>query len=126
MINSQRIAGLLLLVLLSQQALASMRVVTSALYSPSCTHHISHESMHHCHTIDQSSHHMVAAGMLMADHKGMDGIHCEHCVSGCQPLVFSLSVLVPIRQVIAYASPEYSQWMPVAPAHSVYRPPITV
>jgi hypothetical protein len=127
--NIQRIAWFMLMVLLSQQSLATVRIIASNVgttpINGACSEHHHHSvshAMQHCEEAGVSSSHTI----FISDHSNGHGNHCENCVSGCQLVAFLSTNIQPTIDSLADSIGLYSPFIPWAPSYSLYRPPITV
>ncbi|MFT5420457.1 MAG: hypothetical protein ACI9D5_001206 [Candidatus Endobugula sp.] len=134
--NIRRVGWLVLMVLFSQQALASSRLVltiasahswkTATADHSACmqqsknhSHHTARQAIKHCGTAQIES-----LPTLRSDHNSDHSQHCENCISGCQPLVFPPAFFHSFDSSLMIEEAESSLFIPLEPVSSLYRPPI--
>jgi hypothetical protein len=145
--NVRYITWLLLWILFSQQALASVSTVIAISHSsesPSAQdehsvcaqHHHNHslQSYPHCESKNiRLSYSVKPTAMIMLsshhtsdNNKAEHGTHCDNCLSACQPLVFFSSAFHMSMIAITIEITDSSLFIPAVPPHVFFRPPIDV
>lgn len=136
--NSRRIAWCILLILFSQQSLATMcsiLMITKSglntgmtMHVIDCQNHSAYHASHAQHLTSQAEQHCQgssASSLSVFDHSNYQN-HCELCISGCHSLLYSYlepQVVDPIDSVNLV---HYDSFIPTAPVSHLFRPPILV
>jgi hypothetical protein len=136
--NTRHIAWLILLVLFSQQTLASARMIINMSQSDNetaslaYTNHVGHhqgdssQPAQHSTPLSHSSmsNPITESTPPLLAHKDKHGTQCEHCISGCQTIAFFHTGFQALTHSRMIEITHYNDFVPFAPLHNLYRPPI--